>query len=288
MAVDATDDVREPDEIALLVTLDEAYLPHLETLLTSIAVTNAGERFCLHLLHRCIPAERLERLASAATRLNITVVPHVVDEALFANAPITKRYPQEMYYRLLAAELLPGEVGRMLYLDPDTLVINPLRPLWELDLQGCTFAAAAHDDHPLADIGGKVSRVRLDSEGERYFNSGVLLIDLDAARREVRADDVFACVRSLSPALVLPDQDVLNALYGGIIREIDELIWNYDARNYRTYFLASGGTATPDWVMEHTAVLHFCGRSKPWKENYPYRFGTLYKHYAHLARRVFG
>ena len=28
----------------------------------------------------------------------------------------------------------------MLYLDPDMLIINPLRPLWELNLCGKTFA----------------------------------------------------------------------------------------------------------------------------------------------------
>ena len=39
-----------------------------------------------------------------------------------------------MYYRLLAPHLLPGQVDRVLYLDPDILVINPIRPLWDTDL----------------------------------------------------------------------------------------------------------------------------------------------------------
>lgn len=39
-----------------------------------------------------------------------------------------------------------------------------------------------------------------------------------------------------------------------------------------------------DWVIEHTAILHFCGKAKPWKKGYLYRFGLLYKHYEQLTR----
>lgn len=37
--------------------------------------------------------------------------------------------------------------------------------------------------------------------------------------------------------------------------------------------------------MSHTAILHFCGKAKPWKPNYFYRFGLLYQHYIQLACR---
>lgn len=38
--------------------------------------------------------------------------------------------------------------------------------------------------------------------------------------------------------------------------------------------------------MRNTAVLHFCGRSKPWQAGYFRRFGVLYKHYIQLTRRT--
>ena len=40
-----------------------------------------------------------------------------------------------------------------------------------------------------------------------------------------------------------------------------------------------------DWVMGNTAVLHFCGKSKPWQKGYIHRFGILYKHYEQLTRK---
>ena len=40
--------------------------------------------------------------------------------------------------------------------------------------------------------------------------------------------------------------------------------------------------------MAHTAILHFCGKAKPWKPGYFYRFGLLCQHYMQLSRRDWG
>lgn len=83
-----------------------------------------------------------------------------------------------MYYRLLSPLILPKELDRVLYLDPDILIINSLRPLWELNLDMKVFAAASHTG--LTEIANDINHVRLNTEHE-YFNSGVMLIDLNAA-----------------------------------------------------------------------------------------------------------
>ena len=114
----------------------------------------------------------------------------------------------------------------------------------------------------------------------------MLLIDLDAARRKVVPGEVFRYAEEKGKALLLPDQDILNALYGGQTRELDDTLWNYDARNYNTYLLRSGGVCDMDWVMRNTGILHFCGKSKPWRPGYLRRFGILYKHYMQLTRRT--
>ena len=77
----------------------------------------------------------------------------------------------------------------------------------------------------------------------------------------------------------------LNAMFADDILDLPDILWNYDARNYSNYFLRTSGEADTSWVMAHTAILHFCGRAKPWKPMYRYRFGVLYKHYMRLAER---
>ena len=113
------------DDIKLLVTLDENYLPHLQVLLTSIHASNPGERMTLYLVHSGIPKEKLSTLEAQCALCGMELRPVTVDSELFEGAPVTKQYPQEMYYRLLAAQLLPKGLHRVLYLDPDRRRVRP-------------------------------------------------------------------------------------------------------------------------------------------------------------------
>ena len=267
----------------LLLTLDENYLRPCQVMLDSFFAGNPEERdVTVYLLHSGIPTGKLEELAGFCTGFGAELKPMIVDTALFESAPTSKRYPKEMYYRLLSPLILPREVERVLYLDPDMLIINPLRPLWELDLHGKTFAAASHTG--LTEMANEINQVRLDTEHE-YFNSGVMLIDLNAARKLVTAEDVFRCVSEHEKELILPDQDVFNMLYGKETQPIDDVVWNYDVRNYSKYLIRSSGRHDLNWVMQNTAVLHFCGKNKPWNEDYKNPFGMLYLHYMNLTMR---
>ena len=267
----------------LLLTLDENYLPPCKVMLYSFFASNPNETdVTVYLLHSAIPNDKLDELAGFCSLFGAELKPITVDTALFESAPTSKRYPKEMYYRLLSPLILPQDVERVLYLDPDMLIINPLRPLLELELRGKTFAAASHTG--LTEMANEINHVRLDTEHE-YFNSGVMLIDLNAARKLVTAEAVFHCVNEHEKELILPDQDVFNILYGDQTVPIDDVIWNYDVRNYSKYLIRSAGRHDLPWVMHNTAVLHFCGKNKPWHEDYKNPFGMLYLHYMNLTER---
>ena len=269
------------ESMKLLFTLDKNYLPQLHVVLTSLRFNNPGESFDIYLMHRGLQDEDLETIKRRCQAYDWQFKAITVDETLFAHAPVSKQYPQEMYYRMLAPHLLPADVERVLYLDPDILVINPLRPLWETDLDGCLFAAAAHTGK--TELVSSVNRVRLNVEHD-YFNSGVLLIDCKAGRRAIEPQVLFDFTAAHGKQLILPDQDLLNQLFGTQVQPVEDTLWNYDHRDYHGYYLTSGGCMDADWVMSNTAILHFCGKAKPWKSNYRYRFGILYKHYQQLTR----
>ena len=269
--------------IHLLTTLDQNYLPQLQVPLCSLHSSNPENSFSLWLLHSDIPEEKFSGIRCQCDKYGYGFFPLQVDAELFQDAPVTRKYPsKEMYYRLLAPYLLPAELKRILYLDPDILVINSLRPLWETDMEGRLFAAAAHTGK--TELANSVNKLRLGTEQD-YYNSGVLLMDLEAGRREIFPSEIFTFVKVHGRELLLPDQDILNVLYGDRILPLEDVLWNYDARNYSSYMLRSGGTWDINWVMEHTAILHFCGRDKPWNSKYNRRFGILYRHYMQLAKR---
>lgn len=269
----------------ILVTLDRNYLKPLSVLLTSLFVNNLGESFNIYLISDDITDDALGPVFSLCARFGASLHPLRVSEDWFADAPTVRYYARAMYYRLLASEILPKELDRILYLDPDMLVINPLRALYDTEMGDKLFAACIHKG--LVNLSGPVNKIRLSTyETEGYYNSGMLLMNLPAIRREVRPEDVFAYAQKNRQLLVLPDQDILNGLYGERILPVEESLYNYDARKFKEYMLASAREMDMDWIVSHTAILHFCGKSKPWNRGYNRRFAALYKHYMRLSERL--
>lgn len=264
----------------ILVTLDNRYLTPLKTMLGSMFINNPGESFDIYMVADGITEAEETELSFYCSRHGSHLHRIFITEEMFANAPVIRYYSKAMYYRLLAAEFLPDTIDKILYLDPDILVINPLSPLYDTDISGYLFAAAMHSG--LTGISGYVNKIRIpEEESDFYFNSGVLLMNLEGMRKEVREKEIFEFVEKYKDLLILPDQDVLNGLYNARILPVDESYWNYDVRKYEAYLLASQARKDMDWVMEHTAILHFCGKSKPWNPKYRGRFSALYKHYGH-------
>ena len=270
--------------INILVTLDGKYLPVLGPMLKSLFLNNLGEMFHVYLIHQGLCEEKLAPARELCRRHLASLLPLEAPEELFADAPTPFHYSKAMYYRLLAHKILPRDLDRVLYLDPDVLVINSIRTLYDMDVTRHLFAAAAHTG--LVDVTTYINNVRLGTpSAQSYYNSGVLLMNLRKHRKAVSADDIFACVKKRGSELLLPDQDVLNILYGSDILPLDDSLYNFDVRRYGEHFLKSEGEKDMDWMMRNTVVLHFCGKNKPWNKGYRGRFGLLYKHYQRLAER---
>lgn len=269
--------------LEIVVTCDEGYLGPLRTMLLSLRANNRAGSIRVWILHRGIQQLALESLAVFCGHIEIELAPRMVDQALFAHARSSERYPQEMYYRMLAPHVIDSDIDRALYLDPDILIINPLTPLFDIVLGDCVFAAASHTDavHPATAL----NNVRLNTN-EVYFNTGVILMDMRRAKALIDPDEIFVFAMEHERKLLFPDQDIFNALYGERTLPVPDQVWNYDARKYPDNIIRTGGEATLDWVMNNTAILHFCGRDKPWAPKHRGQFAALYKHYATLARRI--
>lgn len=269
----------------ILLTLDRNYLPPMQVLLASLFINNPGESFDIYVVADGFTPEDHAHVISLCARFQARYHPLTIDEAWFTDAPTLRYYSRAMYYRLLAAQILPEHLDRILYLDPDMLVIGSIRALYETDMGENLYAACIH--RGLVDLSTPVNKVRLSTyETEGYFNSGMLLMNLPRIRKQVLPQVIFDYVRDNRTLLVLPDQDVLNGLYGEHILSLDEQLYNYDVRKYREYRLISSGEHDAAWVMENTVILHFCGKRKPWKQRTNSRFFMLYRHYMQLANRI--
>ena len=131
-----------PFSYNILVTLDRNYLPVLRVMLHSLAQSDPEGDFTVYAVHNSLTEQDLQRLHALFPRVHPVSVK--VPEGLLAGAPVSDRYPTEMYYRLFAAHYLPQQLDRILYLDPDLVVLNSLRKLYEIDFGDNLFAAASH------------------------------------------------------------------------------------------------------------------------------------------------
>ena len=274
----------------VLVSCDENYINPLKTMLYSLFKSN-DIQIEIYLIHKDIRDEKIkeiekfvEKASLGKGKLNTIKV-----EDLFSKAKTTFYYTEEMYYRLLAYKYLPKSLDRILYLDPDVLVLNSCEELYNMDLSDNYFAAATHTIPTVQSA--NVARLSLTSghkDIENYFNSGILMINLELARNSEKYEkEVLNYVEnSKSLGLIMPDQDLLNVVFRNKIIKIDEIKYNYDARRYLAYKLKDKKYKI-SYIISNTCFLHFCGKRKPWlDENNFGVFTSLYLYFWKNAMNI--
>lgn len=258
--------------INILVTLDKNYIPYLNIMLSSLLYSNPDCWFDVYLLHSSLNKEDTTSTVDVLADRGELILLNA-DEVGLDEAPTTSRYPKEIYYRIFAAKYLPDHMDRVLYLDPDLIVNGSIRQLYDLPMDEYYFAAASHTGPFLR----KMNELRLDMEDESpYINSGVMLMNLKRLRDEQNYDDVFRYIERRKNFLILPDQDIISSLYGSKIYALDTYRYNMTESLYQMHAPFERDMDL-NWVRKHAVIIHYCGRNKPWKENYIGQLDVFYK-----------
>ncbi len=266
----------------IVIASDANYLAPAKVLLRSLAMNNPGP-FQIHLLHGGIEHGLQQAFLDDCARISAELHIHFtsVDDALFHDVPVAFGLPHTTYYRFLAPSLLPEDIDRALYLDCDIIVNRSVEALYNMDFQGRLLIACE-------DIGISVTRkykflsmfdrMDLPLHQDKYFNAGVLMINMDRAREVIRFVDVIENIAQYRQFITFSDQDILNFMYGNDTKYAD----------YRRYNMGAGyiEDSEEDWVREHTALIHYYGsrEGKPWadqdKENTKCYANRLWWQYA--------
>ena len=258
----------------LLFCVNQKMLGLMSACLKSLLRSGGYGYYDVFVLHSDLE-ESIQRAMERDFQERVTFHFLQVPEELFADFPETARYPRQIYYRLAAPLLLPRELDRILYLDVDVVAINSLRPFYEVDFESSYFVGCTHTREFLT----KLNQARLQSDkAVAYINTGVLLMNLNVLRQVIRLEEISAYVREHEKALILPDQDILTALYGDKIKLADSLRYNLSDR-VLNFYNGSHPKEKRDvnWVRRNTAIIHYCGRNKPWNESYTGTLGVFYR-----------
>lgn len=268
-----------------MLACDDQYAPHAAVALLSLLSHTPGRDLELLLLSSLSStwAERLQRLVSSCgAQLQLIPLKQLLEQPALkqlAGRPDQISVPHASaaaLARLLAGQLLPPHCHRAFYLDCDLVVQADLGPLLDQPMGGSPLAAVP--DALLGRLGHQ--RLRFPAS-HTYFNSGVLLIDLNhwrALNLDAEALRIAADPR-LQGQLLYPDQDVLNliALHHGFQPLSSH--WNHQLIHG-----AHASISSEETEPQPPAILHFAGEVKPWKSWYP--AGTACEAYWHWRGQV--
>ncbi len=257
----------------LLFCINPKFRPLLCQCLRSIVKNGGEERYDAYILHSDLTDADMDAVRAVSDRVSCRFLS--VDAGNFDGFPESSRYPRQIYYRLAAPLLLPEELDRILYLDVDTLVINPLKELYTMDFQGNYYIACTHIREALTKLNDRRLNV---PDGSPYINTGVMVLNLPALRENLTMDEIRRTALQKIDSFWLPDQDLLTVLHGDKILLADTQKYNLSDRILNIY---NANPKNPrhnlDWVRENTVVIHYCGKNRPWKPHYIGQLGVFYE-----------
>jgi lipopolysaccharide biosynthesis glycosyltransferase len=256
--------------VVIALASNERYFPGLYCAVASaLGHMATGRRVDVRVLDGGISQSSrniLSRLAERFAQLvRLEFVP--VDDSVFRGAMLGPCKSHMCYCRILLPRLL--NVPRLIYLDCDVLVFRDLSELFDHPLSSGKILAAVRDSETLSL--GEDSRIaadamKLPAQGA-YFNSGVLLMNLDEIRKQNFLERSLEFLQTWSGRHRFADQFAINFLLYGRIDALPEdwnrASWQFDEQK--------------DNDLE--CVLHYT-RSAPWLRETPGPAQALFEQFA--------
>ncbi|MGR6465847.1 glycosyltransferase family 8 protein [Rhizobium sp. PAMB 3182] len=230
----------------ILLTVDKNMLGPISACIRSISLSNTSDGINIFVIHSPIEKAELDKLIEFCDSLLGKVHFQEIDPTHFVHLRQRMRdghVSDAALYRCAMGSLLPGTVEKILYIDCDTLVLRPLDRLYSTNLDGKIAAARRTPLDHLSDMGVDTSE---------YFNSGVMLIDLDLWRKSKVETETFDVMAAHGPRLKMWDQCALNIVLAGKTAPLDSE-YNH--------------MVNKPPIGEHYVVptiIHYAGHRKPW------------------------
>lgn len=252
-------------EIDIALGFDANYAPHAGVVIASVVRGAPGARFRFICLHDGVDAALRGRVESCAPGARFHWA-EIGDDDLPAFAT-RGHFNRAILFRIGLEKHAPADSARVLYIDADVVVCGDVRELWSADL-GDNAIGAVQDRYQ----DGAAFAQRWELPGEeapRYFNSGVLLIDLDRVRAERLFSAAAEFVARHGDDILFGDQDALNWVFWRRWTALDPA-WNVQ-RPMNAREISDAG-----WRRASPGLIHFMGMEKPWMPNAWHPWSWLY------------
>jgi len=249
----------------ILISINEAYELPCKIMLASLK-KNTNEEINVYLIYSDFNNKKLNEFKKyLLTKMGINIFTYSINNLNIKDyLPIYSYFGIECYFRIFAQEILPKNIDRILWLDSDILINGNIKGLYYMNFNGKYLIACENMND------NKLSNKRLNlPESNIYFNSGVLLMNLE----KIRTFDVLykskIILKEYKDKIIFPDQDILNILYFNKIKYAKPEVYNYQIR----------GQKDVDSEYIKAFIIHYVTSYKPWKIKFNNNSNRLYYKY---------
>lgn len=220
--------------------------------------------------------ELLKSIKNNGLKLSIIDQSKIVDN--YANICQHRHVTVTSLLKFLLPELLQNE-SKLLYLDSDIIIHKDLTELYNTDIS-CYYAAVVKD---ILSLRNKKHMERYKIPNQFYFNSGVLLLNLDNMRSDNMTKKLFE--HKLNEDTHFMDQDSLNVVLG---HKVQYISYKYNFLNFYlevldkdvlSKFYGENLHKSNINIYKSCTVLHLGGPYKPWEYSMGYLSNEYTKYY---------
>jgi len=218
--------------ISIVTVCDSHYLVLLAALVESIKVNHhSNESIDFYIVYDNIISKKRVLFEKSLLNSTIRIIWIKMADAIPSAIAVpsdNSSFPINIYMRIFIPYFIPAQLRKVLYLDVDMIVLEDISKLWVTDLKDYPVAAVL--DMRVKDFknawGGIRNFKELGLDGEApYFNTGLLLINVDQWRALNVSDTFIECVRENKKFLNYPDQYGLNVVLSRNWLQLDRR-WN--------------------------------------------------------------
>ncbi|MDA9004069.1 glycosyltransferase family 8 protein [bacterium] len=246
------------DQIVVVASTDDNYAYPLGVMFVSLLENTAcPESVALFIIDGGISQIKKDHLIRTIASYNASLTFLDVNSELYADFPTVAQISAPAYYRISIPDLFGSSVKRAIYLDCDLIVQSDVTDLWQADLEGQAIAA-------IENISSSTYR-QSGLAQEDYFNSGVMVIDLDYWRAHGLPEKIRAFKVEHPELICTNDQCALNGVLRGQWKRLP-IRWNHQSGLYRNSEQIKRLKHQNEWeaAVFSPSIIHYVGWAKPW------------------------
>ncbi len=280
-------------DIIIACAVDNPYAMMATTMIKSIQHNHQGNEIVhVYLIDNGLTKRSKRKLLSSVKSSIIKIIWLRVNDYTLRLLSIDNYFQalSTHYYRLLIPYLIPEKFSKVIYLDCDLLAMVDIKELWKEKFDGNVICAVQDSRVRMVSCrcGGIKNYQELGLDAEtKFFNSGVLLIDLKKWREKRISEKVLRCNEDNKDHVIWDNKETngedahLNEQNKKFVKYRDQYGLNVVLSNMWKE-LDPRWNQFPEAADFNTFILHYAGRN-PIDQDYDGKYKELFLKYLDMT-----